>query len=117
MFEFYDRRVPPEVASMRDFEGWWKRARAETPDLLTMTDRDLLEDEEPDAGDGYPDTWQQGDQTLRLSYRFEPGHPDDGVTVMVPLPCSPACRPTGSTGRCRGCARKSSSRSSSRCRR
>ena len=96
LFEFYDGRLPADVASTRDFEGWWKVARAETPELLTMSEADLLgEAEAPDADDGYPDTWRQGDQTLRLSYRFEPGHPDDGVTVTVPLPLLPGLRPDG----------------------
>lgn len=86
VFEFYNRRIPPQVASVRDFEGWWKKARAETPDLLTMTAENLADDTATVDEDAYPSTWQQGDQTLALSYRFEPGAPDDGVTVAVPLP-------------------------------
>ena len=96
LFEFYDRRIPADVASTRDFEGWWKMARTEAPDLLTMSEADLLGDASaPAADDGYPDSWQQGDQTLKLSYRFEPGHPDDGVTVTVPLPLLPGLSPDG----------------------
>jgi len=33
----------------------------------------------------WPQTWRQGDLELELSYRFEPGAEDDGVTVHVPL--------------------------------
>nr|MDT0527003.1 DUF3418 domain-containing protein [Streptomyces sp. DSM 41633] len=32
-----------------------------------------------------PDTWQAGDLELPLTYRFEPGAADDGVTVHVPV--------------------------------
>ncbi len=88
IFEFYLRRIPAHVASTREFEGWWKKARVDTPDLLTMTAENLV-DEEPVVElveADYPKTWQQGDQTLALSYRFEPGTDDDGVTVEVPLP-------------------------------
>ena len=86
--EFYDRRLPRDVASVRDFEGWWKKARVDQPDLLLMREDDLL-DPQSDTGaldGGFPATWSQGDQTLALSYRFEPGASDDGVTVTVPLP-------------------------------
>ncbi len=91
VFEFYDARVPAEVTSTRDFEGWWKRAQREKPKLLTMRREDLLQDEDPHAGNEteFPREWRHGDQTLRLRYRFEPGASDDGVTVSVPLPLLP----------------------------
>ncbi|MGY3261837.1 ATP-dependent RNA helicase HrpA [Frigoribacterium sp. 2355] len=95
-FEFFQRRIPADVASMRDFEGWWRKAKVDTPDLLTMTAADLLGDDEPDVDEqGFPSTWQQGDQTLTLRYKFEPGADDDGVTVIVPLPLLPRLRPVG----------------------
>ena len=34
---------------------------------------------------GWPATWRQGELELELSYRFEPGAPDDGVTAHIPL--------------------------------
>jgi len=85
LFSFYDKRIPESVVSGRHFDTWWKRARRETPDLLTLTEDLLLRDEAsgPDA-DAHPATWVQGDLTLALSYHFEPGAPDDGVTVHVP---------------------------------
>ncbi len=88
IFDFYQRRLPHDIASTRDFEGWWKKARVETPDLLTMTAADLTGDEADDELDAaaYPTEWRQGDQTLAVTYRFEPGTADDGVTVRVPLP-------------------------------
>jgi ATP-dependent helicase HrpA len=101
VFDFYNRRVPPEVASTRDFEGWWKKARVETPDLLTMTAENLVDSADEDEDDRllslskYPSSWLQGDQTLSLSYRFEPGAEDDGVTVAVPLPLLAGLRADG----------------------
>ncbi|CAN5128681.1 ATP-dependent RNA helicase HrpA [soil metagenome] len=96
VFEFYDRRIPREVASTRDFEGWWKKARVETPDLLTMTAENLAPDDAAAVDEGaYPASWRQGDQTLALSYRFEPGAEDDGVTVAVPLPLLAGLRADG----------------------
>ena len=49
---------------------------------------------------------RQGGLTLPLTYQFEPGAPDDGVTVRRPAGrCSTRCARRASTGRCRGCAR------------
>ncbi|KQR43963.1 ATP-dependent RNA helicase HrpA [Frigoribacterium sp. Leaf164] len=95
-FEFFQRRIPADVTSTRDFEGWWRTAKQQTPDLLTMTAADLLGDDEPDVDEaGFPSTWRQGDQTLTLRYKFEPGADDDGVTVVVPLPLLARLRPVG----------------------
>ena len=94
--EFYDRRIPADITDVRRFETWWKKAQAETPDLLTMTRADLLD--EPDAApviDQFPDHWVQGEQRMRLRYRFEPGAEDDGVTVDVPLALLARLRPEG----------------------
>ncbi|GGK95730.1 ATP-dependent helicase [Salinibacterium xinjiangense] len=96
IFDFYNRRIPPEVASTRDFEGWWRKAKVDSPDLLTMTAENLVDDETPNLDhDAFPSTWQQGDQSLDLSYRFEPGTEDDGVTVSVPLPLLAGLKPDG----------------------
>nr|WP_273939897.1 ATP-dependent RNA helicase HrpA [Kutzneria chonburiensis] len=87
LFDFYDKRVGAEVVSVRHFDTWWKKTRREQPDLLTF-DPDMLIN---DSADGvtpadYPDHWTQGGVELPLTYRFEPGRRDDGVTVRVPLP-------------------------------
>lgn len=82
IFAFYDARVPADVVSTRHFDGWWKKQRHLTPDLLTLTRDDLLRNES-DADQ--PDAWQAGDLSLPLTYRFDPGAEDDGVTVHVPV--------------------------------
>ena len=83
IYAFYDTRIPAEVVSARHFDGWWKKQRHQTPNLLTMTRGDLLRVH--DADDEQPDHWQAEDLALPLSYRFSPGAPDDGVTVHVPV--------------------------------
>jgi ATP-dependent helicase HrpA len=96
IFEFYNHRIPLDVHSTRTFESWWRTARQKTPELLTMT-ADALVDEEDATVDenAFPAVWQQGDQRLTLSYRFEPGAEDDGVTVQVPLALLAGLEPTG----------------------
>lgn len=84
---FFEERVPEEVVSGAHFDRWWREERLRRPDLLTYT-RELLLDPAARAEldpKAYPTGWRQGELLLRLSYRFEPGAPDDGVTVHVPL--------------------------------
>lgn len=84
VYALYDARVPTEVVSARHFDAWWKRQRHKTPDLLTFTRADLLRTDDH-AGTDRPTTWRTGDAALPLTYRFEPGAADDGVTVHVPI--------------------------------
>jgi ATP-dependent helicase HrpA len=85
LFDFYDRRIPPDVVSGRHFDRWWKRARAAEPDLLSF-EKSMLVNEEARGVDrvAYPDAWPG--TTFALSYQFEPGTEADGVTVHIPLP-------------------------------
>lgn len=101
VFEFYDRVLPTEVTDQRAFESWWKKARAETPDLLTMTREQLVADvahpEEVKGRleGGYPKFWDHDGQRLILKYRFEPGAEDDGVTLQIPLALLPRLSTVG----------------------
>ena len=82
VFGFYDQRVPKDVTSARHFDSWWKTARRDAPDLLTLTFDDLAG---PATGQikpaDYPASWGE----LPLSYEFAPGAPEDGVTADIPL--------------------------------
>jgi ATP-dependent helicase HrpA len=82
LFAFYDQRVPAEVTSVRHFDSWWKKARHDQPDLLTMSPADLVGPaaEEVSPQD-YPDRWGE----LPLTYEFAPGEPDDGIAADIPL--------------------------------
>ncbi|WP_448810733.1 ATP-dependent RNA helicase HrpA [Agromyces bauzanensis] len=93
---FYEARVPADVSDTRAFERWWRGEHRTNPDLLAMTAADLVgEEDAAERRDGFPDRWRQGDQTLSLAYRFEPGAEDDGVTVVVPLVLLPRIEPAG----------------------
>ncbi|NYE19742.1 ATP-dependent RNA helicase HrpA [Microbacterium immunditiarum] len=85
VFAFYDARVPRDVFDARSFAAWWKDTSTRTPRLLDMSESDLLDEAARSDERDFPARWRQGDQVLSLAYRFEPGAPDDGVTVVVPL--------------------------------
>lgn len=93
LFDFYDERLPEKITSAAAFDNWWKYQRQDTPKLLDFT-RELLLPEGENL-DGYPDAWHQGDLTLALTYVFEPGRLDDGVSVQVPIEVLTRLRPEG----------------------
>lgn len=84
VYDLYDTRIPAEVVSARHFDGWWRKQRQATPELLTFTRDELLRTDEV-HDDDRPDSWATADLALPLTYRFEPGATDDGVTVHVPI--------------------------------
>ncbi|MFB9595425.1 ATP-dependent RNA helicase HrpA [Saccharothrix longispora] len=86
LFDFYDRRVPADVVSVRHFDAWWKKARHATPDLLTFDRAMLVNSTSAVTPEAYPDRLTRGGLDLPLTYRFEPGAAVDGVTVDLPLP-------------------------------
>ena len=95
VFAFYNARIPADVTDVRSFEAWWRDAIHRTPNLLDLRESDLTGDRAQGDDRAFPARWRQGDQTLNLAYRFEPGAPDDGVTVVVPLPLLAQLRPDG----------------------
>ncbi|GAB3798705.1 ATP-dependent RNA helicase HrpA [Humibacter antri] len=97
MVSFFEHRIPAEVTDARSFEAWWRQERRTNGRMLTMRREDLVDDVEEATvdEDAFPPVWRQGDQRLAVSYRFEPGSDDDGVTVQVPLALLPRLNPTG----------------------
>ena len=82
LFDFYDARVGADVVSGAHFDSWWKRTRQQSPDLLTF-DSSMLVNESAQTVDqhDYPDEWRDGELVLPLSYQFDPGSDEDGLTV------------------------------------
>jgi ATP-dependent helicase HrpA len=84
VYHFYNARIPADVISTRTFEGWWKKAKLETPKLLTMTREDLMPQDTKEVRD-LPEFHIFAGNRFRLRYRNEPSSPEDGATVDVPL--------------------------------
>ena len=86
LVDFYDKRLPADIVSAQHFDSWWKQARHEQPDLLTLTE-DLLVSDDADtvSAEDYPQMWEKHGMTLPVTYQFEPGAAADGVTVHIPL--------------------------------
>ncbi len=86
LIAFYDKRIPADVVSGRHFDSWWKKARRQSPELLTFTEELLLRESAGSIADeDHPTTWTQGENVLPITYQFEPGSEQDGVTVHIPV--------------------------------
>src|SRR5262249_54021628 len=87
MFAFYDARIPGHVASERSFDAWRKDAEAKDPRLLFTSRNHLLPVDASDiTEESFPSQVLVSGIDVPLSYRFEPGPPEDGVTAILPLP-------------------------------
>ncbi|NOH80521.1 ATP-dependent RNA helicase HrpA [Vibrio sp. RE86] len=87
LFDFYDQRVGTEVVSGKHFDTWWKKASKENSELLNFEKEMLFKGDASHVTDlDYPNFWHQNGLKLKLSYQFEPGEDNDGVTVHLPLP-------------------------------
>ena len=96
LFDFYDQRVPNDIGTGRHFDAWWKKKRQHDASFLDFDPEALLNDASADAGDtAFPDTWRHGSIDYDLQYKFEPGDPFDGVTVLVPVPLLAGLEDTG----------------------
>ncbi|WP_193611359.1 ATP-dependent RNA helicase HrpA [Nocardioides lijunqiniae] len=86
LFDFYDARVGRDVVSGAHFDQWWKLKRREDPEYLTF-DPEMLR--HTTAGDvreeDYPQQWSSEGLTFPISYHFEPGSAQDGLTIDVPV--------------------------------
>ncbi|TMO59811.1 ATP-dependent RNA helicase HrpA [Pseudoalteromonas aurantia] len=86
LFEFYDSKIPAEVNTRAAFIHWWKDKKKQGKRFLHMSKEQLMQHGAEQITEfDYPDTWQQGNIILPLSYHFEPGKAVDGVTVNIPL--------------------------------
>jgi len=85
LYDFYDKLIPDNIYSGPAFEKWRKSFEKNKPEALMLT-RDYLmqRDDSHVQGEQYPDHINVADMILPLTYHFEPGKENDGVTVRVP---------------------------------
>ncbi len=96
LFAFYDERIPEHIVNGKGFEAWRKKAERDNPDILKFDREALLAREAGEVTEAdYPDELVLGGVRYPLSYHFQPGAADDGVTLTVPaamLPQLPLAR-------------------------
>ncbi|MEE9327619.1 MAG: ATP-dependent RNA helicase HrpA [Cocleimonas sp.] len=85
LYDFYDKFIPNNIYSGPSFEKWRKQYEIDSPRALFLS-RDYLmqRDDSHVQGEQYPDHIKVADMLLPLTYNFEPGKKNDGVTARLP---------------------------------
>ncbi|MFP5404446.1 MAG: ATP-dependent RNA helicase HrpA [Gammaproteobacteria bacterium] len=85
IYRVFDARIPADLHNGAAFEQWRREAEAANPKALLLAREDIV-------GEGlgadhtlFPETLTVDGVACKLKYRFEPGHPLDGVTLRLPL--------------------------------
>ncbi len=85
IFDFYDSVIPQQIVNLAGFESWRKQAERSDPEILHFPPGLLLQRTANDITEAkFPRYLEIEGMQLPLTYHFEPGHPDDGVSLGVP---------------------------------
>jgi ATP-dependent helicase HrpA len=84
MAQWYLDRLPPHVHNAHALDAWYGKLPPAEKTRLEWSFDDLMIGGETEAA-RFPPYLTLGDARLAVKYRFEPGAPDDGMTVAVPL--------------------------------
>lgn len=84
MAQWYLDRLPPQVHNVQALDAWYNKLAAAEKAALEWSADDLMIGGESEAA-RFPPYLQLGQAKLAVRYRFEPGAPDDGMTLAVPL--------------------------------
>ena len=81
----FDGKLPKDIHTAAALDAWYRKAAPTEQAALHWSLADVLGDA-PGAGvRDFPAELEAAGHALRLSYRFVPGDPADGVTLHVPL--------------------------------
>ena len=86
IYDHYDQRVPSTVYNLPDFEKWRKTVEVEDARLLYMSKKSLLLRNLAASEEAqFPQQLLIDDFEYSLQYHFQPGHAEDGVSLILPL--------------------------------
>ncbi len=84
MYRFYAERLP-NISSISDLNRLLKKHTNKEPAFLHMRNSDLTNGQTVEIDENnFPAQLAIEGETLPLSYAYNPGQPDDGVTVTIP---------------------------------
>ncbi len=81
---WWDARLPADICTAAGLDAWSRRANAEQLKTLEWQLDDVLQSGSSEA-DRFPLHLALGRERFRLTYVFDPGKPEDGVTLHLPL--------------------------------
>ena len=85
--QWFEARIPDHVTDGRRLEAWYRQEAPANRGLLCLSREELLrKDADGVDSEDFPRTMLMHGTAFELSYRFNPGADDDGVTLEIPLP-------------------------------
>lgn len=85
LYEFYNERIPGTVVDQAGFDQWRKIKEQEKYDYLMLDEDFLMSSVDNEKLIEFPDEMEWQGLSFHLSYKFEPGSAEDGVTLHVPV--------------------------------
>ncbi|MDD5389140.1 MAG: DUF3418 domain-containing protein [Gallionellaceae bacterium] len=85
LYAFFDARVPQGIHNGAAFDKWRRDAEKAQPRLLYLERATLLDSGHDTQEQEFPPQIELNGARYPLTYRFDPGTEDDGVTLIVPL--------------------------------
>ena len=86
MYALYDAAIPADVVNMAGFEKWRRDAEKKTPGVLEFTREQLMRRGAAEITfELFPKSLKHRGAVFPLTYRFEPAHVMDGVTITLPV--------------------------------
>ncbi len=82
---FFEGKLPPDIASSRGLEAWYRKARPAEQAALRWSIDDVMVGGAGLDPKAFPASMEIPPQRYRLEYRFVPGDEADGVTLHLPL--------------------------------
>lgn len=85
LYEFYDERLPAGISTTVALEQWIKQDAANDNQLFLTRDY-LMQHSASHVNEAqFPDVFLWPGMKLQMTYQFEPGTEQDGVSIKVPL--------------------------------
>ncbi|MEQ9023142.1 MAG: ATP-dependent RNA helicase HrpA, partial [Pseudomonadales bacterium] len=85
LFQFYLERIPAGVNDQASFEAWRAEAETKNPNILFLDEESLTASVDQEKLIEFPDSLEWQGLNFQLSYKFQPGSEEDGVTLHVPV--------------------------------
>jgi len=82
LYQFYDNKISTDIMNGAGFEFWRKSVEQKDSKYLFLS-KEYLMQKSADQIDNiqYPDKLKVNEISVTLKYRFEPSHPNDGLTA------------------------------------
>ena len=85
LYDHFEQKVPANICTMQGFEKWYKKQEQSIQNYFYLSNEQLLNAVDLPGDNDYPVSITIRGMQFPLSYRFDPTHEEDGVTVSIPL--------------------------------